>query len=420
MIHGERRVNGMGESPKGTYLFIVPWDLTYPGGVNQVVINLYREIERLGRLRPLILVLDWHSTSPTEEVSAQFQTIRLRIRQPASHGIYLRNLITYLFTLPVTLWRLRKLIARYDVRVINAQYPTLATLNFALLQKLGLFKGKLFLSFQGLDIRNAARTRGLENALWRWLARSADALTTCSESLAEEIRVLGPRLTRPPVTVHNSIDPTGLLREKLPLSAISRPFPQRRYILNVATFEHKKGHDVLIKAFARIAKDILDVDLVIIGGDGPTWDEDNARVVAAGLENRVICLRNMPHGEVLAYMEKATVYAFPSRYEPLGIAMLEAAVFGVPVVASRVDGIPEVINSEEVGILFESEDDKTLEAALRKLLTNDELRVALGRRLQKRVVEEFTWAKAWEKYSALIGGHEVSPRVVPSRVSVGG
>lgn len=86
---GEQIMNAATEPAggKGTYLLVVPWDLTHPGGVNQVVINLYREIERRGPLKPLILVLDWHSATPREEMSAGCRTVRLRVRQPAGSGL---------------------------------------------------------------------------------------------------------------------------------------------------------------------------------------------------------------------------------------------------------------------------------------------------------------------------------------------
>jgi glycosyltransferase involved in cell wall biosynthesis len=75
----------------------------------------------------------------------------------------------------------------------------------------------------------------------------------------------------------------------------------------------------------------------------------------------------------------------------------------VPVVASGVDVIKEVIDSEDVGILFESENDRDLESGLRRLLTDSSLGAELGKRLQMRVATEFTWQKAWERYKALLG-----------------
>jgi glycosyltransferase involved in cell wall biosynthesis len=390
------------KDPEGTYLFILPWDLTHPGGVNQVVLNLYREVERSGFLTPLVLTLDWHSTIPREEVVAGCRTLRWRMRQPAGNSATVRELMSYVLTLPWTVLTLRRLIREHDVRIVNAQYPTLAALGFVVLKKLRLFRGPLFLSFHGMDVRRASETQGLTSLFWSWLARNADALIGCSDSLAREIRTLWPKLEQSPTSVRNGVDVQELFAEKASVPAGVDSLPQRRSILNVATFEHKKGQDVLVRAFARLVGDFPDVDLILIGGNGPERDKIKALIAELGLQSRVSCFTDMPHAQVLTYMEKATVFAFPSRYEPLGIAMLEAGLFGVPVVASDVDGIPEVINSNDMGILVRPDDIESFESALRKLLANETLRVALGNQLRNRVLTQFTWQGAWEQYAALL------------------
>lgn len=395
-------MNSGKDSASGTYLFIVPWDLDHPGGVNQVVINLYREFDKHGPFRPLVLVLDWHCRTPVEEVNAGCRAVRLRIRQAAGRHLRMRDLIAYLFTLPTTLRLLRQLLERYDVRVVNAHYPTLAFLNFVLLKKFGFYRHPLLVSFHGMDVHNANETHGLLKALWRWLARGSDSLIACSDSLVGEARALSPSETGNLLKVVNGVHSRAYLEAEA-RSAGAAPSRSRSYILNVATFEHKKGQDVLVRAFARLAADQPEIDLILIGGDGPTWESITTLVAALGLQHRVTCLKNLPHGEVIAYVEKAIIFAFPSRYEPLGIAMLEAAMFSVPVVASRVDGIPEVINSNEIGILVPAEDVVALEAALRKLLADGDLRAALGENLRQRVLREFTWHKAWETYVSLLG-----------------
>ena len=392
--------------PNPTYLFVVPWDLDHPGGVNQVVINLYREFDKHGPLQPLVLVLDWRYRKPVENVSAGCRAIRLRVRQPAGTQFHIRDLISYIFTLPATIRVLRQLLRKYNVKVVNAHYPTLAFLNFVFLKKLGLYRHSLIVSLHGMDIHNAREARGLLKTLWRRLVRGSDTLIACSESLAQEALDLSPELTGNLLKIANGVHSRALLEEEARASGASPHLP-KSYILNVATFEYKKGQDVLIQAFAHLANDVPDVDLILIGGDGPTWEAINALIARLGLTHRIHCLRNLPHGEVITYVEKATLFAFPSRYEPLGIAMLEAAIFAVPVVASRVDGIPEVINSEDLGILVPAEDIDALEAALRKLLKNEALRVTLGENLRQRVVREFTWHKTWESYVAVLG---TSPR----------
>lgn len=402
----ESMISDRVEAP-GTFLFVVPWSLHHPGGVNQVVINLYRECARSELFNPLVLVLDWSQPSTVEQVEAGCKTIHLRIRPPA---IGLRGTIYYLLGLPATIRDLRNLIEQYAVRAVSVQYPTLEALNFVVLRKLGLFKGKLLLSFHGLDIRNAARKKGIEGLLWRRLLRRADALIACSDSLGKDVSAYDRIAARSLVTVRNGVDKDVIFREKGASSHPAQQIPSRQYVLSIATYEHKKGQDVLVKAFACIAADFPDLDLVIIGGDGPTRQQIGALISALGLGNRVHCLFNVPHPEVLAYLERASVFVLPSRAEGLPIAILEAATFAIPVIASRVDGIPEIINSEHVGILIEPEDDRGLEAALRRLLTDRAFRSAIGKNLQARVASEFTWRKAWASYTSLLGMDAVQDR----------
>jgi glycosyltransferase involved in cell wall biosynthesis len=320
----------------------------------------------------------------------------MRVRPPS--GASARALLTYLLTLPWTMFQLRQLIIRHDIRVVNAHFPSLVLANFVLLALLGLYSGKLLLSFHGRDIHPVTASRGIDKWLWRWLLHRVDRSVFCSRQLATYLHDFDPELGT--ATVHNGICLQDLMDEKC--SIVPERLPSGPYILNVGAFEHKKGQDVLIRAFALLAPDFPKMHLVLLGQKGPTYDELTALVAALDLQQHVHFGVDVPHGEVLGYLEKAMVFAFPSRSEPLGIAMLEAGVFGLPVVASRTGGIPEVISSEDLGMLVDVDDQSGLELALRKLLTDAELRLSLGKRLQKHVSDEFTWQSAWQKYLALV------------------
>ena len=86
-----------------TWLFLVPWDLKHAGGVNQVVINLYRECEASAALRPLVLILDWNHPVASTDLSNGCKTVRLRVPAPAGNGISIRGMLGYLTRVPVTL-----------------------------------------------------------------------------------------------------------------------------------------------------------------------------------------------------------------------------------------------------------------------------------------------------------------------------
>ena len=158
----------MTDASKPGYLFVLPWALNSPGGVNQVVMNLYRECEREGQFDPYILIMDWASPEPELRVEDGFKCIHLRVAAPADAGVTLGGVGGFLRRLPSALWRLRDVLAKYDVRVINAHYPTLSVYHFTLMRRLGMLGNRrLVFSFHGLDVRNAARRTGLEGWLFR-------------------------------------------------------------------------------------------------------------------------------------------------------------------------------------------------------------------------------------------------------------
>jgi L-malate glycosyltransferase len=385
-------------SRTGTFAIVVPWTPETEGGVNQVVINLYWQIARAGPYNPLVFVTDWRHTRPREGEAAGCRTVWMRMRPPYMSCAPVLSLLKYFLTLPGSLFRLWYLIARYDIKVVNGHFPSLVIMNIILLSCLGFYRGKLLLSFHGRDTQTVTATCGLERIFWRWLLHRADAIIFCSDGLAESLRSFDPGLRLS--TVRNGVSIRDLLKEKR--SIATERLPSGPYILNVSAFEHKKGQDVLIRAFTRLAPDFPDIHLVLLGQKGPIYDQVTASIAALSVRQRIHFEVDVPHGEVLGYMEKATIFAFPSRSEPLGIAMLEAGVFEVPIVASRTGGIPEVINSEHVGMLIEVEDDCALEAALRRLLADAELRASLGSRLRQRVTTEFTWKRAWREYLSLL------------------
>jgi glycosyltransferase involved in cell wall biosynthesis len=201
-------------------------------------------------------------------------------------------------------------------------------------------------------------------------------------------------------TVRNGVD-IQRARESADRAA-SRVQRERPYLLNIGTFEHKKAHDVLLAAFRGIAERHPHVDLVIVGRDGPTRPALESAIHAERLENRVTVLVDRPHQETLSELKRALVFVLPSRAEGLPLAILEAGALNVPVVATRVDGIPEVIDAPDRGWLVAPDDPADLEEALSTLIADAPLRSRLADSLHEHVKTHFSWRRAWEEYAQLI------------------
>jgi glycosyltransferase involved in cell wall biosynthesis len=130
-----------------------------------------------------------------------------------------------------------------------------------------------------------------------------------------------------------------------------------------------KCQDVLIRAFAVVRGQIRTAHLLLIG-DGPqrvaleTLVSELALtdcVHFAGYQSRPQC-----------FLQAIDVFALPSRLEGMPLAVLEAWAAHVPVIASRVGGVPKVVRDGETGILFESGDQRGLEAAILRILSDDD------------------------------------------------
>ena len=198
-------------------------------------------------------------------------------------------------------------------------------------------------------------------------------------------------------------------RSKAIKSALPEGLERRRYVLSVGTFEHKKAHDILLNSFELLAADDPDLYLAIVGGSGSTFDACQALAAASALAERILLYRDVPHGPTLAAIAHAQVLVLPSRREPFGIVILEAGALGTPVVASRVGGIPEIIQDNYSGVLVAPDDIQGLSEALRRVLAQPQLSRVQATRLQRTVNLRFSLAEQVRAYENLFAASTPSP-----------
>ena len=229
--------------------------------------------------------------------------------------------------------------------------------------------------------------------LTRWLLATSDAVTAVSFSLAKD-------------TARHFCCPEGLTVEVIPNFVDTErftPMPDSArkerppLAVHVSNFRPVKRVPWLVEAFAR-ASEGSKAELVLVG-DGPDRPAASDLVRKLGLGRRVRFLGErdaLP--ELLA---PADVFVLASAEESFGLSALEAMACGVPVVATRVGGVPEVIEDGKSGLLAPAEDLAAFAERLRELLFDRDRARSMGALARERVLAEFTRDPIVDRYEAL-------------------
>jgi starch synthase len=242
-------------------------------------------------------------------------------------------------------------------------------------------------------------------ALSSWAERTAvlaaDAVIAVSAGMRSDVLAAYPGLEPDRVhVVHNGID-TELFAPRADDAVVRRHGldPGRPTIVYVGRITRQKGLPHLLAAVARLHAD-AQLLLCASAPDTPEIAAEVERAVTSLRATRtgVVWIRDpLPRPDLVALLSSATVFVCPSVYEPLGIVNLEAMACGVPVVASAVGGIPEVVVDGETGLLVDYDPqapeafDDGLAAALDKMLSDPGRARGMGRRGRERAVADFGW-----------------------------
>lgn len=201
------------------------------------------------------------------------------------------------------------------------------------------------------------------------LAPRVDAAVSCSRFNA---RTVAARYGFEPQVVFNGID-TTLFRPVPPDPAFPRREGMRR-LLWVGRLQPWKGVDIAIRALQHIPRAEL-----LIAGDGETRADLERLVEDLSLADRVRFLGSLPRGRLPAlYAAADLLLATSFASETFGIGLVEAQACGLPVVASRFGGFPEVIDEGRTGLLVPPRDHEALATAVRELLDDLTRRVAMA------------------------------------------
>lgn len=367
-------------------------DMESSGGVQEVVHLLKRGLESKEGVVHQVNIIDENKKVNSIKVNKKKKNVlQIALTNPLNYPCEILGFSVprpgSIFPVFSSLLRLSILLLRIRPEVVNVHFPRIRTFYFIFLRI--FFRYKLVLSVHGSDISNPTT---YNRKSLPFLLTCADEVTSVSQTLSEKVKDYAPQVS--PHVIHNGID-VEYWRSATSPSLRSNGPP---IIVTVGSLRREKGQDILIRAFDDVQKQIPNVRLRLVG-DGGKKEELEKLTERYGLESQVSFTGGLDKSSVREELAKASVFAFPSRREGFGLALVEAMAAGLPIVATDVGGISEVVG-ENSGILVPSEDTDLLAEALVRVLTKPNLQTELRRAALKRS-RHHSWGKMVEKYQYL-------------------
>jgi glycosyltransferase involved in cell wall biosynthesis len=275
----------------------------------------------------------------------------------------------------------------------------------------------------------------LDRAMIERRLRKVDLTIGCSEYITEKIRRRFPQFADRCQTVFNGVDVSDFSENGH--RTTKEDGTQR--LLSVGRVSPEKGVHVLLDAFQILAeryplaqldivgsKEQLPLDFLLSLSDDDTvtdlasfcdrgsrlsyFSHLQRRLDALGIASHVTFSGFVPHVVKINHYRGADVYVQPSFSDAFPLPVLEAMASGLPVVATRVGGIPEAVVNGKTGLLVEPGDAPALAEAILRLVSDKDLRKAMGKAGRQRVLDLFSWEQIAKnllcQYKSIYEGHE--------------
>jgi len=244
---------------------------------------------------------------------------------------------------------------------------------------------------------------------------SVDTVVGCSAYIANKVRERYPQYPGDCQALYNGVDSAHFADACVAPEARG----ERKQILFVGRISPEKGLHVLIDAFAKVLKRVPDAKLDLVGAaaqcpreilvdlsDEPTvrdlarfYDDRTyqqhleARIAELDIGEHVTFSGFLAHAETLKHFDASAILTNPSLSEAFGMSLAEGMAAGLPVVATRVGGMVEVVDDGVTGLLVPPDDADALADALGELLLDRQKRSAMGVAGQARAAREFSWER---------------------------
>jgi glycosyltransferase involved in cell wall biosynthesis len=235
------------------------------------------------------------------------------------------------------------------------------------------------------------------------VCRRADAIRCVSRSLMDNARAHGVP-TEKLFTIGTRadtrmFDPSRFSAQKRELRE-ELNVDDRRVLVYTGSLARRKGVDVLLAALSRVVETFPDTYL-LIAGEGPERHRLTSLCDQLDLAKNVRFMGHTDYTKIPALLAAADIYVFPSFSEGMPRAVLEAMAMELPVVSSRVDGIGEVIENDNTGLLVQPGDEAELAQAILRVLGDSNFARDLGLRARAFVLENYEFEAQIKKLAEL-------------------
>jgi glycosyltransferase involved in cell wall biosynthesis len=279
--------------------------------------------------------------------------------------------------------RVRALLRWLQPDILHAHYAT----GYGLLGSLAGSRLDV-ISVWGSDVLSFPRRSPLHAALVKLNLGRADWICSTSHYMAREVR----KYTNREVIV----TPFGVDVNEFGRATRRADCEEAEVIIGtVRSLERGYGIEYLIQAFAALCHRRLPCSLrLLIVGAGSQRTRLERLAKTLGIENKTEFVGWIPHHRVPDYLRRMAIFVAPSVHEEsFGVAVLEASAAGLPVVASRVGGLPEVVEDGKTGLLVAPGESASLADALERLVTDVKLRRTMGEAGMAFVREHYDWQR---------------------------
>ncbi len=373
------------------------------GGVGRQAVLLTSGLKERG-IGLFVLSRKMKNTPPFE-MPAGIDVFQVPAFRPGVHNLEeksLANLLTSLSFSLMLVWKLFSLRKKYDiVHFHGASLPLFVCLPFLKVMGKKVI-AKVLASGLGTEAGSLKGRYMFLGNLLALIAKKADAFIAISREIEEGLKSDGV----PQERIHlitNFVDserfsPAG--REEQEALRRELSFEGKTVINFTGRIVERKGLYLLLNA-AALNEKLFSSGLIVVAGTGP--DEGRIKELAKRLgikeKIRFIGHSNMPE----RYLQASDIFVLPSYHEGMPNSLLEAMACGLPVIASRIGGVVDIVEDGKSGILFDPGDVSGLASAMSRVLEDGELRQSLGKEARKRVVENFSIDRIADEYIKLYG-----------------